>query len=335
MRTREYSVLFALALVWGASFYFIKIAVSPGGMSPATVVFGRLAFSVLTLVVVTLARPSFVAGWRQFWRLGLIVGLVNNALPYILITWGETRIASGIASILNATTPLFTVILANWWTGSGYERLTPRRALGVVCGFIGVGVLVGPDVLQLTSNTGLSYALGEGAVLLAGLSYAFGTLFSRRYAGASLLVPSLTSQVAALVMMTPVALLWSPPTHIPSMKSIGAVAVLGIMGTALAYLLYFWLIAHVGATRTSIVTYLLPFTALLWGALLLDEHISLSAIAGLLFVLLGTLITNGTLNGLLRRGDAAKPTQPVVETATTRDAGTSASDNPAQAATRN
>ena len=327
MRAREYSVLFALALVWGASFYFIKIAV--GGMSPATVVFGRLAFSVLTLGAVALARPSFVAGWRHFWRVGLAVGLVNNALPYILITWGETRIASGIASILNATTPLFTVILANWWVGSGYERLTVRRTFGVVCGFIGVGVLVGPDALQLTGNTGLSYALGEGAVLLAGLSYAVGTLFSRRYAGASQLVPSLTSQVAALVMITPVALLWSPPTHIPSLKEIGAVAVLGVVGTALAYLLYFWLIAHVGATRTAIVTYLLPFTALLWGALLLNEHISPSAIAGLLLVLLGTLITNGTLNRLLRRSSAATTTQAVVETTA------SAPDSPASVVTRN
>lgn len=335
MRTREYSVLFALALVWGASFYFIKIAIGDGGMSPATVVFARLAFSLLTLIVVALVRPSFIAGWRHFWRLGLLVGLVNNALPYILITWGETRIASGIASILNATTPLFTVILANWWTGPGYEQLTPRRALGVVCGFLGVGVLVGPDVLQLTGNTGLSYALGEGAVLLAGLSYAFGTLFSRRYAGASLLVPSLTSQVAALVMITPVALLWSPPTHVPSLKSIGAVAVLGVVGTALAYLLYFWLIAHVGATRTSIVTYLLPFTALIWGALLLNEHIQLSAIAGLLLVLVGTMITNGTLTGLLRRGGEAKRAQPVAETATTYDASASAPDSAAQTATRN
>ncbi|MGZ3581191.1 MAG: DMT family transporter [Ktedonobacterales bacterium] len=335
MRTREYGVLFALALVWGASFYFIKIAVGPDGMSPATVVFGRLAFSVLTLGVVALARPSFVAGWRHFWRLGLIVGLVNNALPYMLITWGETRIASGIASILNATTPLFTVILANWWTGSGYEQLTPRRALGVVCGFIGVGVLVGPDALQLTGNTGLSYALGEGAVLLAGLSYAFGTLFSRRYAGASQLVPSLTSQVAALVMVTPVALLWSPPTHVPSLKAIGAVAVLGIAGTALAYLLYFWLIAHVGATRTAIVTYLLPFTALLWGALLLHEHISPSAIAGLLLVLLGTLITNGTLNRLLRRSSAATTTQPAVETDPERGVSADASESPPPVATRN
>lgn len=332
MRTREYGVLFALAVVWGASFYLIKVALSD--VSPASIVVGRLAFSILTLVVVALARPAFVAGWRRYWRLGVFVGLVNNALPYILITWGETRIASGIASILNATTPLFTVIMANWWIGSGYEQLTPRRALGVICGFIGVGVLVGPAALQLTGNTGISYALGEGAVLIAALSYGVGTLLSRRYAGASLLVPSLTSQVAALVLMTPVALLWSPPTHVPSPKSIGAVVVLGVAGTALAYLLYFWLIAHVGSTRTAIVTYLLPFTALLWGALLLHEQILPSAIAGLLLVLLGTMITNGTLSGLLRRRGAAAPAHAAVEATAAHDSTSGVSDYPKPAATR-
>lgn len=332
MRAREYSVLFALALVWGASFYFIKIAVHD--VSPATVVFGRLAFSVVTLLVVVAVRPSLIAGWRQFWRLGLLVGLVNNALPYILITWGETRIASGIASILNATTPLFTVIMANWWVGSGHERLTAQRVLGVVCGFIGVGVLVGPDAMHLTGNTGLSYALGEGAVLLAALAYAVGTLLSRRYAGASLLVPSLTSQVGALLLMTPVALLWSPPTHIPSLHALGAIAVLGVAGTALAYLLYFWLIAHVGATRTAIVTYLLPFTALIWGALLLQEHIQPTAIAGLLLVLIGTMITNGTFRGVLRRRNAATPAQSTPEAPTGLDSTTSGANRPTPAATR-
>ncbi len=332
MRVREYSVLFALALVWGASFYFIKVAV--GDVSPATVVFGRLAFSVATLLVVVAARPSLVAGWRQFWRLGLIVGLANNALPYILITWGETRIASGIASILNATTPLFTVILANWWIGSGHERLTVQRGLGVVCGFIGVGVLVGPTALHLTGNTGLSYALGEGAVLLAAMAYAVGALLSRRYAGASPLVPSLTSQVWALLLMTPVALLWSPPTHMPSLKALGAIAVLGVVGTALAYLLYFWLIAHVGATRTAIVTYLLPFTALIWGALLLQEPILPSAIVGLVLVLVGTMITNGTFSGFLRRRSAATPVPSAVEAPTGLDVTTDTANRPAPAATR-
>ena len=332
MRAREYGVLFALAVVWGASFYLIKIALTD--VSPASIVVGRLTFSILTLVVVALARPSFVAGWRHFWRVGVFVGLVNNALPYILITWGETRIASGIASILNATTPLFTVIMANWWAGSGYERLTLRRALGVICGFIGVGVLVGPTALQLTGNTGISYALGEAAVLIAALSYGVGTLLSRRYAGASLLVPSLTSQVAALALMTPVALLWSPPTHVPSPQSIAAIAVLGVLGTALAYLLYFWLIAHVGSTRTAIVTYLLPFTALLWGALLLNEPILPSAIAGLLLVLLGTMITNGTLSGLLRRRGAAAPEHVTVEVATGLDGTPDVSDYPEPASKR-
>lgn len=298
MRVREYTVLFALALIWGMSFLFIKVAVHE--VSPATLVAGRMLFSVATLGAVAVARPALFAGWRRFWRLSVGVAIVNYVIPYVAIAWGETRITSGLASILNATTPLFTVLLANWWLGMGHEALTLRRGAGVLVGFAGVGLLVGPGALHVTGG-GLAGALGEAAVLVAALTYGVGALLSRRYAGSATLVAPLGSQIVGLVIVVPLALVWSPPTHLPSARAIGAIAALGVAGTAVAFLLYFWLIRHVGATRTSLVTYLLPCTALVWGVFLLGETISWNALAGLALVLVGTMVTNGTLNGLLQR----------------------------------
>jgi drug/metabolite transporter (DMT)-like permease len=307
MRAREYSVLFALGLIWGASFLFIKISVED--MPPAAVVLLRLLFSVVTLALVVAIRPSLVAGWRQFWRLGIMVGLINNVIPYLLITWGETRIASGVASILNAATPLFTVLLAHWWNSSANEPLTARRVSGVLVGFLGVGVLVGPSAFQF-GGSDASTAIGELAVLVAAAAYGVGALMSRSYKGSASLVAPMTTQVASLVIMLPITLLWGLPTHMPSAGALLSVAELGILGTALAYLLYFWLIQHVGATRTSLVTYLLPCTALLWGALFQSEQISWNALAGLVLVLVGTTLTNGTLSflrGHPARRDGAAP----------------------------
>lgn len=301
---RGYIVLFALALIWGASFLFIKVGVEQ--MPPATLVVLRLAFSLLTLLAIIAARPELAKGWRRYWRLGVVVGVVNNVIPFLLITWGEVSIASGVASILNATTPLFTVLLANWWPDSARESLTRRRAAGVVLGFLGVAVLIGPSILHVTGST--ARIAGELAVLVAAASYGVGTLLSRRFGGSAPLVGPLTMQGSALILTIPVAVATGLPTHIPSAKALGAVATLGILGTAIAYLLYFWLIRNVGATRTSIVTYLLPCTALIWGVLLLHETVSWNAFAGLALVLFGTMVTNGTIGSWARRGERARST---------------------------
>lgn len=295
---REYAVLFALALIWGASFMFIKVGVQE--VSPATVVAGRLTASVITLGTIVAFRRQLIAGWRKYWRLGVITGIVNIVIPFMLISWGETRIPSGTASILNATTPLFVVLLANWWIGLGHEQLTARRGLSVLVGFIGVAVTIGPSALNLAGQ-GSAGLLGELAVLIAAASYGVGGLLSRRFTGSSQLVGPLSTQVPALILSLLIALIWSPPTHLPSPQVIGAIAILGALGTGVAYLLFFWLIYHVGATRTSLVTYLLPCTALLWGGLLLKEPVTWNAIAGLALVLVGTMMTNGTLTVLFRR----------------------------------
>jgi drug/metabolite transporter (DMT)-like permease len=303
MRLRDYVVLFALALIWGASFLFIKVAIQD--VTPAMLVAGRLLFSIATLSLIVAARPSLFAGWRRYWRLAVLAGLVNIALPFLLISWGETRIASGVASILNATTPLFTVILASWWPGNGHEALSGSRVAGVLLGFIGVGVLIGPGALSF-AGAGLGSTIGELAVLVAAAAYGVGALLARGFAGSGQLVGPLTMQVAALVYTLPVVVLTGVPTHVPSPRAFAMMAVLGVLGTAVAYLLYFSLIRNVGASRTTIVTYLLPCTALIWGVTLLGETVSWNTLAGLLLVLLGTVVTNGTLRGS-RRGRQLSP----------------------------
>ncbi len=299
MRIRGYLMLFALALIWGASFLFIKIAVDDG-VPPATLVVIRLSFSVVTLGAIAIARPRLFAGWWRYWWLALVVGFINIAVPYSLISWGETQIASGTTSILNATTPLFTVLLAGAWVGNGHEALSLRRVLGVLIGFVGVGVLVGPAAFALSEQT-QGVIIGELAVLVAAAAYGVGALLSRRYGGSAMLVGPLTAQIAALLMEIPLALTWNPPTQIPPLEALAALAVLGILGTGIAYLLYFWLIRNVGATGTSLVTYLLPCTALVWGHIFLQEEIAWNALAGLALVLFGSMLTNGTLGALVRR----------------------------------
>jgi drug/metabolite transporter (DMT)-like permease len=316
MRPRAYLILFTLALIWGASFLFIKIGVQE--MSPATLVTLRLAFAVITLGEIAAARPALIAGWRRYWRLAILVAIFNVMIPYLLISWGETRIFSGTASILNATTPLFTVLLASVWIGNGHESLSWRKGLGILIGFLGVFVVFGLDV-RAFSNQSLPIILGELAVVVASASYGVGGLLSRRFAGegTGTLVGPLTSLTAGLIISIPVMLLWDPPTALPSWKAIGAIAALGVLGTGIAYLFYFWLIRNVGAPRTSMVTYLLPFSALLWGLLVFGEPILPNALLGLALVLLGTMITNNTIGALFRR----KPqmTQPATSVEITPD----------------
>jgi drug/metabolite transporter (DMT)-like permease len=293
-------MLFTLALIWGASFLFIKIGVQE--MSPATLVTLRLAFGVITLFEIAAARPALVAGWQRYWRLAILVAIFNVIIPYLLISWGETRIFSGTASILNATTPLFTVLLASVWIGNGHEALSWRKGIGILIGFLGVFLVFGLNG-RAFSDQSLPIILGELAVVGASASYGVGGLLSRRYAGegTGTLVGPMTSLTAALIISIPIAVLWNPPTAFPSWKALGAVAALGVLGTGVAYLFYFWLIRNVGAPRTSMVTYLLPFTALLWGWLVFGEPILPNAILGLALVLLGTMITNNTFSMLFRR----------------------------------
>lgn len=303
MQTRHLGVLLFLGAVWGASFLFIKLGVRE--MAPDVLVTMRLCIAATILLAILYGRGMRLPASRRMWLHFLFTGSIGLICPYVLITWGELAIPSGTAAILNATTPLFTVLLAYVWTRE--EHLTGLRLLGVALGFVGVIVAVGVDELSLSSAS----LRGQLAVLVAAACYGANTVYSRRaFRGLPPLIPATGQMLAGALLITPVSLaLHGLPHALPSATALGAVLALGVLGTALAYILVYWLIERLGATRTSMVTYLLPPFALVYGALFLSEGIALNALLGLALVVVGILLANGAV----RRATAVAPVAPLAD----------------------
>lgn len=289
MKPKEYLMLFALAALWGASFLFIKVALA--AMSPLTLVAVRLLLGTLGLLLIVPFRPAIMQGWHTRLRGFFFLAIFNAVLPYLAISWGEEYISSGMTAILNATTPLVLVLISQWWPGG--ERLTWPRVGGVLIGFLGVAVLVGPAAFAAGGST--LYLFGVFLVLGGSICYAFGGLFARQMlSGVPSMQPAIGQTAMGAVILAPIAgiaLTAQPPVHGLSFWVIASVLALALGGTSLAYLIYYWLIARVGPTRTLIVTYLLPCMALVYGALLLHEPLGLNAIGGLALVLAGIFVT--------------------------------------------
>jgi drug/metabolite transporter (DMT)-like permease len=289
MSAKGFGVLLLLGAIWGASFMFIKV----GGaeMEPFFLVEMRLALAALTLVGLGAARAGTFGLMRDNWVTLVVMGLINCALPYVLITWGEIYISSGLASIYNACTPLWGGALGFVWGWA--EKLSPGRLIGLFLGMAGVVLVVSGNLEQKGNTDTTMYLLGQGAVLLAALTYAISGIYGRRrLKGIAPHIGATGQLIAGSLMLLPFAL-FQIPAQVPSWQAIGSVATLSILGTSVATLLYFWLLNNVGVTGTLLVTYLLPGFALMWGALLLHETITWAAIAGLLLVLLGITFTTG------------------------------------------
>jgi drug/metabolite transporter (DMT)-like permease len=279
-------MLLALAAIWGSSFMFIKVAVSE--VTPGEVVFGR----VLTGTLALLPAVPFLGGWGPTW-VGLrrwagpllLLGIFNAALPFWLLAWSEKRLDSGLAAVLQASMPLFTALFVYWFART--ERVTGARLAGVVLGFVGVLFLVGAQ-----PSGDLLSAL---AVLLTAILYAASSV----YAGLRLRdTPALVTSLGALGFATLVTLplgLTQLPSSAPSWKAIGSIVALGAVGLSIAYLLYFTLIAGAGAPYAALVTYLVPALALFYGAVILDEPVTASAVGGLLLILAGVALGTGTV----------------------------------------
>ncbi len=287
MKPKEYLVLFSLAALWGASFLFIKVAIAD--MTPLTLVAVRLALGALGLLLVVPFKPSIMHGWQsRLWGF-FVVAIFNAVIPYLTISWGEEYISSGMAAILNATTPLVVVVVSHWWPRG--EKLTWMRVGGVLIGFLGVGLLVGPAAFTSTGSN--LFLFGALLVFIGSASYAFGSLFAlRMLSGLPLMQPAIGQTAMGAVLLAPfatIAFVVQPqhPLHMPLVWSVGSALALALGGTSLAYICYYWLIARVGPTRTLIVTYLLPCTALIYGALLLQEPVGINAIGGLALILTG------------------------------------------------
>ena len=291
MRFKEYLVLFALAALWGASFLFIKVAVAD--MTPLTLVAIRLTGGTLGLLWLIVFIPSITSGWRSYLKAYLFVAIFNAIIPYLAISWGEEYISSGMAAILDATTPLGIVIIGNWLPGG--ERISRMSISGVMLGLVGVAVLVGPTAFS--AQTSSLYLWGVVLVLLGSLSYSVGALSaSRLLRGLPTLQPAIGQNAMGALILAPIAAiaLVVQPQHAITMPfgwAIAAALALALGGTSLAYLCYYWLIERVGPTRTLLVTYLLPCTALVYGAIFLHEQVSINALGGLALVLAGIFLT--------------------------------------------
>ena len=289
MRARYLGVLLVLGAVWGASFLFIKIGVQE--LAPETLVALRLIIASLVLLGVLYARGlRLPTRWRT-WVDFLFLGVIGLIFPYLLITWSEQSIPSGMAAILNATTPLFSVLAAYVWTRE--ERLGGLKLLGVALGFAGVVVAVGVEQLDLRRAD----TQAQLAVLAAAACYGIAGIYGRRaFRGIPALVPATGQMLMGALLITPYALLVrGVPSPLPSATALWAVLALAVLGTAMAYILLYWLMERIGATRTSMVTYLLPPFALVYGALFLQERIALNAVLGLGLVVAGILLANGVL----------------------------------------
>ena len=291
MAPLDWMLLLFLSLLWGGSFFFIGVAVKT--MPPITLAFLRVGIASLVLHLVLAGRGQYRFALKQTWRPFLVMGILNNLIPFTLIMWSETRIASGLASILNATTPLFTIVVAHAFTRD--ERLTPMRMGGIVLGLIGVTLIVGPGVLkQLTGSD-----IAQLAVVVASLSYACGGVFGRRFKtlGISPMTTAAGQLTASTLLLGPLALWLDHPWRMatPDIATWSAVLALALLSTALAYIIYFRILATAGATNLLLVTFLIPISAIVLGVVFLGEHLQAESLIGFGLIGCGLVAIDGRL----------------------------------------
>ncbi len=291
MSSREWAMLIALSALWGGSFFFIGVMVKE--LPTLTIVVGRVLLAALILLAVLKASGAAIPTSRTVWLAFFGMGFLNNVVPYTLIVWGQGHIASGVASILNATTPLFTVIVAHVLTSD--EKMTGNRLAGVVVGLAGVAIMIGTDVLQ-SLGVGI---LAQLACLAAALSYGFAGVFGRRFRalGVSPLATAMGQVAASSVMLFPIMLLVDRPwlLPMPSLHAIAAMVGLAALSTALAYVLFFRILASAGATNIALVTFLIPVSAIMLGILFLGEALQIRHIIGMAMIGAGLAAIDGRL----------------------------------------
>ena len=294
MGLKEWGLISILSIIWGGSFFFNGVAVKE--MTPLTIVWFRVALaSIILLAVVHLKghkMPSSLSLWGAF----IIMGVVNNLLPFSLIVWGQTHIESSLASILNATTPIFSVVLTHLLTRE--ERLTMNRLAGVLIGWVGVTVLIG---IQSLRGGGIE-VLGQIAVLGAAFTYACAAIYGRRFQGMSSLVVATGMLCGSTIVMTPLALFIEQPWNLsPGMMTWMALFGLSAISTSLAYIIYFRVLATAGATNLLLVTFLIPISAILLGVLVLGERLEWNAFVGMGLIFIGLIAIDGRLLKWLKR----------------------------------
>lgn len=295
MSTTDWLLLFLLSLLWGGAFFFGKVAIVE--IPPLTLALGRVTIAAAVLAVfVRTGGPSSSRLWASY----IVLGLLQNVIPFGLVFWGQIYIPSGLSAILIATTPLFTVLIAHIATVD--DKLTLARLVGLVAGFSGVAIVIGPDLLY---EFGINLA-AEIASLLGALSYAIAGVYGRRFHSEPPIVVSTGQSIASTIILAPAAALIDRPWNlpIPSSAAFCSLLALAVLSTALGYLIYFHILRRAGATNVMLVTFLMPVSTILLGILILGEHVTSRHFAGLATIAVGLAAIDGRAAnylGLMRR----------------------------------
>jgi len=282
----EWLMLIALSVLWGGSFFFNKLTVAE--WPPFAVVQVRVGLAALALLLVVRIAGQSMAVGRELWLAFFGMGILNNLIPFSLFLWGQQQIASGLASILNATTPIFAVLVMHCF---GNEKATGPKLGGVLAGLVGVAILMGPDAI---SGLGSNLA-AQIACILAAVSYAFSGLLGRRFRGVSPLVAATGQLSASTLMMIPIVFVMHPPwtLPVPSQTAFLALVGLALISTALAYLLFFRIMRTAGPSNVMLVTFLIPVSAILLGSGLLGEDLLPRHFAGMAAIFVGLALIDG------------------------------------------
>ncbi|MGG6893921.1 DMT family transporter [Rhizobium sp. BR 315] len=302
MNTLTWGLLLLLGLIWGGSFFFARIAVHH--VPPFTLVLLRLSLAAVALHIYLGGRFGIYQTIKSHWPQFLLLGLINNAVPHTLIFFGQTQMGAGLASILNATTPIWTVLIGNQLTTD--ERLTSAKLAGCLTGLIGTVVLLAPSLSNSASVPFWALLLP----ILAAISYGFAAIYAKRFKGIAPPVVAAGQLTGSSLIMLPFALIMDQPWTLtmPPASAIAAILGLALLSTAFAYILYFRIMALAGATNASLVTLLVPPSAMLLGFLFLGERLGFSEIAGMMLVAAGLLILDGRAYPWLRRGERPRLT---------------------------
>jgi len=288
MGFKEWGLIIILSILWGGSFFFVGVAVKE--VPPLTIVFCRVGLASIILLGIVYLKGDKMPASPSLWGGFIIMGALNNLIPFSLIVWGQTHIESGLASILNATTPIFSVVLAHLLTRE--ERLTTNRVTGVLIGWIGVTVLIGIESLK---GFGIE-VIGQIAVLGAACSYACAAIYGRRFKDLSPLVVATGMLCSSTIMMTPLALIVDQPWNLsPSVMTLMALFGLAAISTSLAYIIYFRVLATSGPTNILLVTFLIPLSAILLGVTVLGERLGWNAFVGMGMIFIGLIAIDGRL----------------------------------------
>jgi len=296
MTAFEWLLVTLLSVIWGGAFFFTEVALVE--FRPFSVVLGRVGFAAIALWIAVYVSGLRMPGRLVEWRAFFVMGGLNNLIPFSLIVWGQTEISSGLASILNATTPMFAVVIAHFLTDD--EKMTKNRVLGIGAGVCGVAVMIGPSALA-----GLDGALlAQLAILGAAISYSFASIFGRRFSKTPPLVTAAGQVTASTVLLLPIALWVDKPWQLPwpQPATLGAILGISLICTACAYVIYFRILRTAGATNLMIVTLLIPPSAILLGVLFLGEVLTGAQITGMALIGLGLLAIDGRVFRKLTKG---------------------------------